>query len=191
MKLRHCLRRRLTVPKFVLVLFMCGFLALSFVNKVFADDWEGCDCSSGGAQTWVFTGDMNCDNIHFVWCPNCEPDIAGYLIEYKEVPSEPTGIIGPDNWREPWPGTGLDQGASPIMMWNPGHKPPDPENINDLELTDEDRPEIILSGAENGKYYVFILRAVDTEGFMSGASDENSGLAVCGPSAPQDLLISF
>jgi len=189
MKLRHCLRRRITVPKFVVVLFFVAFLALTGANTAFGDDWDTCDCSTGGGpQEWIFTGDMPC-TIGFVWCPNCEPDIAGYQIEYKIVSSEPTGIIGPDNWREPWPGVGIAEGDSPIKIWNPGKRPEG--ETGGVDLTDADRPEIRLSGLLPGQYYVFALRAMDTEGFMSGHSDENSGFTVCGPDAITDLIIKF
>lgn len=194
MKLIHCLRKRLTIPKFVVVVFLCLFTLSFCFHEAQAEHWDGCECPhplSGEPQSWTFTGDMNCNNIHFVWCANCEHNIAGYLIEYKIVPNEPTGIIGPDDYNNMWTGTGLDQGGSPIMMWNPGKKPEGVEYENDLVLTDKDKPEIVLSGAEDGKYYVFALRAVDNHNFKSDHSDENSGLAVCGPAAITDLIIKF
>jgi len=193
MKFKDILKARVSVPVFVVILFLCSFLLLTFVNKASAEDWEGCDCPYTGdpGPEWVFTGDMNCDNIHFVWCANCEYDIAGYLIEYKIIPAEPTGVTGPDDYKNPWPGVGLDQGDSPIMMWLPGKKPTAAEFENDLVLSDKDRPEVVLSGAINGQYYVFLLRAVDDHGFKSDGSNENAGLAVCGLGAPSDLIIKF
>lgn len=187
MRLRHCLRTRVYVPTFALLLFVFGFLLLSVATKVFADDWEGCSCptTSSDPQTWVFTGDANCNEVHFVWCANCEPDIAGYELEYKIVSTEPTGIIGPDDYRNPWGGTGIAEGDSPIQIWEPGDRSPEATGV---DLTDKNRPEIKIHGLEGGKYYVFALRAIDLQGHKSGHSDENSCFTVCGPAAPKDLI---
>ena len=188
MKFKDIFKVKVSVPVFVVILFLCSFLGLTFVNKVSAEHWDGCSCPHTGAapQTWIFKGAMNC-SIGIVWCANCEYDIAGYEMEYKIVTSQPTGIIGPDDSNNPWPGVGIQEGDSPIKIWLPGMRPEG--ETGGIILADKDRPKIRLNGLTPGKYYVLALRAVNTKGFKSVHSDENSGYTVCGPGAITDLII--
>jgi len=195
MKFKDIFRVRVSVYTFVIILFLCGLLGLTLVDRVSAEHWDGCGCPYPGTiepQQLIFVGDMPCE-INFVWCSNCEPDIAGYQLEYQIVDTEPTELVMPDDYNNPWPGVGLIEGESPIVMWNPGMKPTTPEHADDIELTDKDRPELRLTGLIPGKYYIFTLRARDTEGFLSDQSDQNAGYTVCesGPGAITDLIIKF
>ena len=183
MKLRHCFRKRVAVPFFALLTIFVATL-LSFTIPAGGQqgvDWDGCGCpypGVSGPQEHKYVGEINCNRVNFQWCRNCEIDIAGYEMEYKIVPQEPVDgvIIGPDSIANPWNGTGLDQGDSPIRVWIDGRRP---QGADGTILADPFRPEMTLSGLQEGQYYVFALRAIDQGGRRSGHSDENSGYVVC------------
>ncbi len=87
-------------------------------------------------------------SVTLEWDHNTESDLAGYKIYYK------TSSSG-----EPYNGTGVEQGTSPIAV-----------PVEDL--SDPNNPQYILSGLESNKAYFVVVTAYDTEGLESGFSNE-------------------
>ena len=79
------------------------------------------------------------DSVTLAWAANTEPDLAGYYLYYK---------IG--NPSEPFDGTGVSQGDSPIK-------------IPLAQLSDPDNPEYTLTGLDDQAVYYFVLTAYDNE----------------------------
>ena len=99
----------------------------------------------------AFAGDAT-----LLWDPNTEADLAGYKIYYRI-----------DQGGEPYDGTGIIEGDSPI----------DVGNVTEFKLTGLD--------LKNNNYF-FVATAYNTSGFESGFSNE---VTTTPPGIPQGIKV--
>ena len=118
------------------------------------------------AVPFCFVAPANAADFTLSWYANIEPDLAGYKIYDDTAP-------GPS-----YHGTGADQGPSPITMPIGG---PD---------FDENNPECLLSGLDDGKAYFLVLTAYDVDGHESDYSSELKTPLIAITSPPDGFYVN-
>jgi acylphosphatase len=106
-------------------------------------------------------------DVTLAWTSNTEGDLAGYYVYYK------TGTSG-----EPYNGTGVDQGNSPIK-------------IPIEEFADSAIPEYTLHGLSDTETSYLVLTAYDSDGNASGFSNEVSYHPATAPALSSLISLSI
>jgi hypothetical protein len=98
--------------------------------------------------------------VTLAWDANKEDNLAGYKLYYKS-----------DTSGEPYDGTGLEEGDSPVIIYV---ETPAGADASTHVLGDPAEPVFPLTGLADGTTYYFALKAFDTDGLESDFSVEVS-----------------